>query len=64
MDMGLGTLWQLVMDRKAWSSEVYGVVKSRTRLSENCTELIPECCSGFPYFLPLKFEFGNKEFMI
>ena len=64
MDMGLGTLWQLVMDRKAWRSAVYGVAKSRTRLSENWTELIPECCSGFPYFLPFKSEFGNKEFMI
>ena len=35
MDMGLGRLWQLVMDREAWSSPIYGVAKSRTRLSEN-----------------------------
>ena len=38
MDMGLGRLWQLVMDREAWRAMVYGVTKSRTRLS-NWTEL-------------------------
>ena len=33
MDMGLGGLRQLVMDREAWCSAVHGVTKSRTRLS-------------------------------
>ena len=33
MDMGLGRLWQLVMDREAWHAEIHGVAKSRTRLS-------------------------------
>ena len=32
-DVGLGELWELVMDRKAWRARVHGVTKSQTRLS-------------------------------
>ena len=34
MDMGLGGLWELVMDRKVWSAAVHVVTKSKTLLSD------------------------------
>ena len=33
MDVGLGGLWELVIDREAWRATVHGVTKSQTRLS-------------------------------
>ena len=34
MDMGLGELWELVMDREAWSAEIHRVSMSRTQLRD------------------------------
>ena len=34
MDVSLGELWELVIDRETWRAAIHGVTKSRTRLSE------------------------------
>ena len=34
MDVSLSELWEMVMDREAWSTAIHGVTKSQTRLSD------------------------------
>ena len=34
MELGLGGLWELVMDREAWHTVIHGVAKSQTRLKD------------------------------
>ena len=45
MDVSLGELQEFLMDREAWHAAIYGVTKSRTRLSDGCDLILSEAWS-------------------
>ena len=63
MDMGVGGLWELVMDREAWRAAVHGVVESNMaeQLNWTDTKSTPPLFNHPSLVLFLSFHFSNLE---
>ena len=64
MDVGVGGLRELVMDREAWRAAVHGVTKSRTRLSDELTDYFIQLTETVLYQIVSQRKYEGKKFIL